>query len=149
MARPEQFARRLFLHADRLGVNASKLVRQVGLVADQALVLATPVDKGIARSNWQVSVTRPIRKVIPAYAPGDKLGLGERRNAAKALTQGAAAIAKYKSENQKIYITNNVHYITLLNGGSSRQAPAAFVQIAVNQAVDAVRRSHLLRKSGP
>lgn len=148
MASPKQFTRRIFLTADRIPGNASKLVRQVALVADQALVLATPVDKGIARSNWQVSVNRPIRKVIPAYAPGNKLGLGERRNAAKALAQGSAAIAKYKGPG-KIYITNNVHYITLLNGGSSRQAPANFVQIAVNAAVDAVRRSHLLRKSGP
>ena len=37
------------------------------------------------------------------------------------------------------WVANNVPYITKLNGGSSKQAPSGFVQIAIARAVQAIR----------
>lgn len=108
------------------------------LAVDQALVLATPVDKGRARSNWQVSVGRPILAEIEPYAPGDKLGLGETANASGALEQARAALARDIGE-EPIYITNNVEYINVLNAGHSAQAPAGFVEEALAAGLAVVR----------
>lgn len=137
----ERFSRRIRLTADNVTSEVNKIVRQVGLAVDQALVLATPVDTGRARSNWIVSLNRPVNTPINPYAPiaqgTDPSKSSERANAQAALQQGQNVIARRQSE-QTIYITNNVDYINNLNEGSSAQAPAMFVQQAVQAGVDAI-----------
>jgi len=137
----ERFARRMLLRANNVPREVSKVVRKVALAADQALVLGTPVDTGRARSNWIVSlgseVTTPIEPYAP-LAPGTDPGkLSETANAQAALAQGREAVANHQAE-QAIHITNNVDYIQPLNEGSSSQAPAMFVEAAVQQGIDAV-----------
>ena len=52
---------------------------------------------------------------------------------------GQARIASsYRIEQGNVYISNNVSYIVLLNEGSSAQAPAAFVQMAIGRALTTV-----------
>ena len=123
---------------------ADRTVRMAALAADQAVVMATPVDKGRARSNWIVQMNAPARATIEAYAPGSGGSTGAA-NAAGALSQGQAVISGYDGDRHSgIVISNNLPYIGALNNGSSRQAPAGFVQKAIQAAVKQVRGARFL-----
>jgi len=132
-----QFASRIRRRARDLPERVDRVVRETALICDRDLVLGTPVDTGRARSNWQVSVGVGETEAIPAYAEGDAGSTGAA-NAQAALAQGQAAIGS-RQPGQSIFITNNLPYIGRLNDGYSAQAPAGFVQVAVQNAVEFVR----------
>ena len=98
-------------------------VRRAALAADAALVRATPVDTGRARSNWIPSLNSPDYRIVDINQKPDL----------------AAAVANMKPTDT-IFITNSLPYIRRLNDGYSAQAPAGFVQAAVQSAVSAVNR---------
>lgn len=137
------FAARMRRRGQQVETNTNRVKREVALVADRELVLETPVDTGRARSNWIVSLVAPVLADIMPYAPGQKLGKGERENAQAAIDQGSGQIVVARP-GQDIYISNNVHYIGRLNDGWSAQAPAGFVQAAVHRAVAVVRKARVL-----
>jgi len=140
MSSLSEFARRMSVRADNVPREVNKVKRQAALAVDQAVVLGTPVDTGTARSNWIVSLDEPTDRTQGAYVPLEGGDMGERSNAKAALAQGQGAIAQSQPE-QDIHITNNLDYIVPLNEGSSAQAPAAFVEEAVNAGVNAVKRA--------
>lgn len=113
----------------RMQKNLTKIVRETATVGNRALILGTPVDKGVARSNWITALNLPNLVQIPAYAPGNKLGIAEKANAEAAMAQGAAAINRFNSiRNVAIFMSNIVPYIGKLNRGHSRlQAPAGMI----------------------
>lgn len=132
---------------DQIGDGITTLVRRVSAAIHRSVVLGTPVDKGVARSNWVVTRDVPFSSRIPAYAPGSKLGIGETANASAAISQGLAAIGRFDARrNRSIHFTNNVPYIVKLNGGSSRQAPALFVQRAIAEGAASIRGVRLLKR---
>lgn len=98
----------------------------------------TPVDTGFARANWVPHIGRE-RSDASGYLPKGSTREDRERFAkdAEATSEaGAAAIATgYKIEMGPIFISNNVPYIGMLNFGSSRQAPAGFVERAIVKAV--------------
>ncbi len=143
MATLGQFARKMRIIGDRLEMNVNSAVKKVVIAVDQAVVLGTPVDKGPARSNWQVSLGQAKTDVISAYAPGNKLGVSESANAQGALDQGRAAVAG-RQEGQDVYISNNIPYIGKLNDGSSAQAPANFVEQAALAGAQVVKNVKVL-----
>lgn len=144
MASLDNLARRLERLSDRLVENRTKLVKKVAVTVDQAIVTATPVDSGRARSNWIVSIGAPVTAPIPAYSEG-KGGSTAAANTAAATAQAQAVIGSYRgAAGQEIHITNNLPYIQKLNDGSSAQAPANFVESAINEGLTAVRNSNLL-----
>lgn len=79
----------------------------------------TPVDTGRARSNWNVDINIVDVQIVEPTSkdPGPEKAL--------------SAIARYKL-NDVAYISNNLPYIRRLNEGYSQQAPAAFVETAVD-----------------
>ncbi len=83
-----------------------------------------------------------IQDELEAYAPLVGGDMGEGSNAAAAMAQGRDVIARAMPE-QDIHITNNLDYIVDLNEGSSAQAPAAFVEEAVDAGVKAVNRTKI------
>ena len=120
-------------------------MRMAALAADQAVVLGTPVDKGRARSNWIVSLGAPSRSTVDPYVPG-KGGSTAGDNANAALAQGAAVIGGYSGLiHGSIVISNNLPYIGRLNAGSSKQAPAGFVEKAVQSAARAVQKARVVK----
>jgi len=130
--------RRLGANVER---NAPKLLRATALAIDSAVVTATPVDTGRARSNWQVSIGSPILSVRESYSQGAAAGQF-------AMAQARAVIEGYKS-GQTIFINNNLPYIGRLNDGWSAQAPAGFIRFAVLVGVNAGRQfGSLLEKRG-
>ena len=100
----------------------------------------TPVDTGWARANWVPRIGAPFEGTA-----GDR-AQAEAGNVNESVGQGGIAqvATQYKVEKGPVHITNNVPYIQRLNDGSSRQAPAGFVQRAIVKAVT----SDLLKKLG-
>lgn len=97
------------------------------------LVEGTPVDTGWARSNWLLSVGTPKKETV-----GEP---GKLNTAAAEL--GQSEVADWGIASGPIYITNNVPYIRRLNEGSSTQAPAGFVESAVQTEVQKANRRRL------
>lgn len=138
----DRFAKRMKRRAANVVFGANKIKRKTALAVDQALVLSTPVDTGTARSNWLVSLDAPREEPIPAYTPLENGDQSETANAKAAMAQGSGVIAQAKP-NQAIYLTNNVEYIRPLNEGHSAQAPAGFVEEAVDAGHRAAKSTRL------
>lgn len=122
----------LMAAANRLEAGASRIQRDVTRVIHERVVYSTPVDTGRARSNWLVSADEPINYSIFPYAPGAYLGIDETANAEAAIEQGIAATASLTTKNERVWIVNNVLYIADLNEGTSPQADAGFVELAIH-----------------
>lgn len=129
------FSRRIRRIGRNVERRADEVVRETALVVDQAVVLATPVDTGRARGNWQVGIDTAVTDARDVLDP----------SGAGTIAEGAARVAGRRS-GQTIFISNNVPYIGRLNEGSSSQAPAMFVEQAVAAGVDKVRRSRLVTR---
>lgn len=141
-----QFSVRMSSIAKDVLLRTERVVRAAALAADAAVVTATPVDTGRARSNWLVEIDLPANGTREPYAPGSKLGLGDSANLSAAIEHAAERISGFNIENNsEIHITNNLHYIGDLNNGTSRQAPENFVQIGVSAAAEKVRQSRLVQ----
>lgn len=119
----------------RVADNADRLVRRCALATDTALVLATPVDSGRARANWQVELGQAAEGII-----GDPNNKKEQfdKSGQSAIAQGTETISQYKS-GSSINITNNLPYIERLNDGWSAQAPVGFVEKAVQVGISAIQ----------
>ncbi len=122
------FARRIRARGKRIEQNANALVVKTAILINQAVVLATPVDTGRARANWQASIGTPITE------PTDD----EDISGNSTIAHNNGVIGR-RGPNQTVFISNNVNYIGDLNDGSSSQAPANFVELAVQEAIKFVR----------
>lgn len=138
----KDFRRRMVIHADKLGQGVTRVVRKTALVADQAVVTGTPVDTGRARSNWITRMGEAEDSTIDPYSPGEGGSTGPQ-NTQAAIEQCQRVVASYQLGGN-IHITNNLPYIQRLNDGHSQQAPANFVETAVLEAVEAVKKEKVL-----
>lgn len=139
MAKPQSmasFAKSMQARAGKIPGRADQITRQIALAADRAVVMATPVDTGRARANWQATIGAPATGTVNG-APG------KGASVAAATSQASAVIAGYRS-GQVIFLTNNLPYIVPLNNGHSKQAPANFVESAVESVRRAARRARLI-----
>lgn len=94
------------------------------LGAHRRLVLATPVDTGFHRNCWNASLGTPDERTP---TPGlDSYPMPE-------LPTGVPGSQGAKTAFEPRYITNAGPAITFLNEGSSQQAPAHFVQQAIEE----------------
>lgn len=91
----------------------------------------TPVKTGYARASWIPSIAQP------SLATG-----GSKQAVNPAIAEaGAASVLTYRLGMGAVFVSNNVPYILKLNAGHSRQAPAGFVDAAVERAVGATERA--------
>lgn len=96
----------------------------------------TPVDRGVARYNWLVGLTRRAGVLFPAgaYPKGSKGG-GAARGETSILTATAAAARasaerlRATSRDPSLTIRNNTPYLDDLDKGSSRQSPGGFIAV--------------------
>ncbi len=142
MANLSEFSRRITLRGRKVAEGADALTRKTALAVDQAVVTGTPVDQGRARSNWIVAINSTPSEIIDAYDPG-KDGSTAASNAQAALDQAEAVVRNYQ-HGDEIHITNNLPYIARLNDGYSAQAPANFVEQAVQEAVQVVQYGRIV-----
>lgn len=123
-ARFSRLGRRLVEGVDR------KIV--VGATAAlNKLIDTTPADTGRAISNWRLGVGAAARMgdAIPAYVPGR--GGSTRAINANLAYHAAMQVLATRRQQQSILIYNAVPYIGGLNAGRSAQAPAGFIEMAL------------------
>jgi hypothetical protein len=94
----------------------------------QSVVTSTPVDTGHARANWQVGIGE---EHTDELAQEDKSG--------QATISAGTSILQTHKPGDTIHISNNVPYIDKLNRGWSAQAPAGFIEKAINTALAAFK----------
>lgn len=115
----------------------TRLVRLASTGIGAAVVDFTPVDTGLARSNWQASLNSPAPLRAP-YAAGTRLGIGETANASAAKAQQKQIIQSFDArKHERLVISNFVHYIGFLNNGSPTTKAHGMVQhgLSVGRAV--------------
>ena len=108
---------------------ANQLAKVAGKSIGDTLVDTTRVDTGEARSNWRASLNAALSGKIPAYAPGNKLGIGERANATAAKAQHAVIVKQFDSAkgNGAMFWANSVPHIGFLNDGTPKLAAGNMV----------------------
>ncbi len=107
--------------ADLTDNEFEKVMRGAAIEVGTRLINKTPVDTGRARGGWLPSVDSPA-KGEGVLDPTGAYALRRLQSAFKPTGYNAYST---------LYITNNVPYIGRLNEGSSRQAPANFVEQTV------------------
>ncbi len=112
----ESIRQRVEKHAKALVLEIDANLRRSGT--------GTPVDTGHARSNWVPSVAMPFTGIAQGEGP---------HNA------GVSAVLAFKLADGGLYLSNNVPYVRRLNLGSSRQAPAGFIERAIDDAMAKIR----------
>lgn len=119
-------AARLESIAGKIETGANEIKKDVarGIIKD--LIPATPVDTSRALSNWIASNGAAHKYSILPHVSGH-FGSTRGTSMSAALADAMAVIEKAKP-GVPIFITNNLLYIRALNAGSSRQAPAGFVE---------------------
>lgn len=90
-----------------------------------SLVLATPKKTGNATGNWHVTINQPSSDLLIRNDQQGRKVIAEEKKFIEQAKNYAFPI---------LYINNNVDYITNLNDGSSAQAPAKFIERAINEA---------------
>jgi hypothetical protein len=120
-----------------IGKNVNGTKRAVAKAVIRECIVSTPVDKGVARSNWQALLGDYSADKVPAFAPGNHLGLAETANADAAIQAANSAIDR-AAPGEDIVVLNNVDYIETLNNGSSTQMAANFVQKGIGAGIAAV-----------
>ena len=137
----DDFAGKMKQKADALKQGTNLLKRRVAVVALQTCISATPVGNktlwrqpdraprgyvgGRARANWFVGLGGPSTEMTEDTA-GDALGVGQ-------------SAINGSQPGESIHINNNLPYIVPLNEGHSLQAPAGFVEMAVQTAREAIK----------
>lgn len=148
-----QFSQNIRKRGSNIENGAARMVRAVGKSTLKLLVYKTPVDKGVARSNWRVSIGQMTYAKIPAYSPGRHLGLSERANANAAIAVGFAKIEQLRPGRgnplgSALYITNNAPYIERLNDGYSPQAGPGYINDCVVKAKTVIGNFRLVEGYG-
>jgi hypothetical protein len=113
--------------------NVAQVMQMATVEFYRQVIISTPVDTGRARNGWNITIQAPSMTVPPE-------GKYSMPNIEE---HGLSTIISVTPE-QVIYITNRVPYIENLNKGSSRQAPARFVELAaerVQRGIKALARS--------
>lgn len=140
----DQFEKRIRFYANKAGEFGDAAVIAASSASLRELADTTPVDTGAAVSNWQVGLGSAPSSILPPFAPGEE-GSTASSNRIAMLEAGLAKLAGYKSgEGKAVHIVNNAKHIGPLNDGHSKQAPANFVEMAVQAGRAAV---HNLRIS--
>lgn len=126
MATLKDLAKRLNKVADMVEAAPSRVAAAFTFALVDELVDRTPVDTSKALSNWLVSLNDPVLVDMDAYYEGIH---GSTASASKAeVLAFANTILGRKKPGQQLYLSNSAPYIRDLNNGTSKQAPAGFVQ---------------------
>lgn len=127
-------AKRFYRLAKGVEIAAFTVTREQALDTLYYVARDTPVDVGTARSNWRISVGRPLSGRIRAYSPyvsrhrppyGPGGSKSERANLMGVVRQGTSRLSTYKKGS--IYISNTLPYIRRLDDGHSPQSSSGFV----------------------
>lgn len=139
---------------------ANELKKSVASTINFDLLQTTPVDTGLAVSNWQVNLDSPATEPRPAFVPSREGYMKQsdgvknwthredteqtrQQNIAPALDL-AKQVIDTAQVGQPIHITNVLPYIQALDEGHSDQA-ALFVDRAIILGTDLTSRATLVK----
>ncbi len=122
----DDFAKRIDRIAVRVEGNVERAVKDCAGAVLRSVVENTPVDTGMARSNWTPELDRAFEGLFPARVPGEK-GSTAEENAAATIEAGTPTIEAFDiAANREIHITNNAPHIQpLTTGTASKRRPAS------------------------
>lgn len=132
-----------------LANGSARTIRRVTRAFVKEVVLGTPVDTGVHRSNWRVGVGRRPGGVIKAFAPGKGLGIGERANAAATISAAESQISKIRPGRGRavdfnVTVANNAPVIGAINSGRiSQQQDPGFIDRALQTSQVRLRQSKI------
>lgn len=124
--------------------NSDALVRKTVITVASAVALRTPVDTGRARANWRTNIGGPLVAPVNSFPAGTK-GTTGAAAAGQAINDAISKMQSYKRGGVPVYISNNLPYIDRLNKGHSKQAPAGFIESAINAGLNAIRKARLVK----
>lgn len=131
MPDPRGFAKKMRAWADDIPKQVNEVKRQAAREIVLAIVPATPVRTGQARSNY-FTTNGEANTSITATGPFTQDGYQSIARAQVAFNGAKPGVP--------MHITNNLPYIGRLNDGYSSQAPANFIEIAKAAAVAIIER---------
>lgn len=112
----DQFLRGMKAGTAELRTEYRKFVRALTLDLLSGTILDTPVDTGLLRSNWQVSIDS---------VPTDLVPIGE---SAAVINAGMAKLERLPNPfDITIWIVNNVRYASYVEYGTPRMSPRAML----------------------
>ncbi len=143
------FSKRMQQVAKHVDANSNMLVKRTAIATLTEIVQRTPIDTGKAKSNWLVSTWGPLGGIREPFSYGFR-GSTKHANEQATIADGTYRINQYRITfgMEKIYLTNNLDYIEMLELGSSKQAPTGFVDLAMIRGAGVVHRSSLLKYNG-
>lgn len=113
-SRPETFGVRMARREKQLVDNSLRNVKKALTAVLRTLVYTTRVDTGRARSNWIVTKSRPSMREYTNFPKG-KGGSTADAAGVFAVAKGTPVIASMTPKNTKMFFTNNVPYIGIIN----------------------------------
>jgi hypothetical protein len=123
------FAEDINRWAQRTEEKLDLAAQKIALDLFERVIMATPVDSGRARANWQVTI---------GTVPNGTLDLTDKTG--QATISRATATAAGLKAGDVIYLVNNLPYIQRLEDGYSGQAPAGMVGLAVQDFQEIARQ---------
>jgi hypothetical protein len=135
MATLNEFAVNITKLSVALGTNLNVVKRRAAVAIHQTVTVATPVKTGRAKNNWNAELNKPnrVKSLTGSFDKSGAVSIGE-----------AKLVIKSSNEGDSIWISNNLDYIINLNNGSSKKAPAGFVQKGIQTAVNFIRKAKVL-----
>ncbi|NAS06206.1 hypothetical protein GPS47_11485 [Acinetobacter haemolyticus] len=103
--------------------DAESLIKNIGRDLVQGVIVATPVDEGVARGNW-----------IASKAPDHTYDMNRKDKTGQGtINKCFVFFAQNAKLGSVIYLQNNLPYIERLeNGHSQEQAPHGMVSVTMN-----------------
>ena len=137
------FRSRMNLRATQVKAQVQRKIIRYGTALLQTLVANTPILTGQAKANWQAVIGNPTGSFIGVGGPtNDPRDLAHRLPQTvdwASYAQQAQNVIDGFEVGQVLIIYSNLPYIERLNEGSSRQAPAGFVQSSIMTASAAAK----------
>lgn len=136
MAAPEVFAARIRALAEGVPREAARILAGTANAAGRSVVRDTPVDTGLARSNWVASLGSPDLS--------DR-GIRSRTATISEITSVTGGVR----HDGEIHISNGgdkIPYLKFLEDGSSTQAPEGFMGFALVMAREFLKNARILTR---
>lgn len=136
-----QFSQRMFGLSKRIEQNANLKVKDAAKAFLTTVVEMTPVDTGQAVSSWKVGLNYKPRgtRIFSEGTSGSTASANRSAVLAQELPKISARVT-----GQTISVVNTAPYIQRLNNGSSKKAPAGFIDSAYQSATIEVRKRRIL-----
>lgn len=138
------FSKRINEIAAGVEKNSNTMIRKTVITVASAVALRTPVDTGRARANWRTNIGGPLVAPVTSFPEGKK-GSSGAAAAAVSINDAESKMKQNVPSGTEVYISNNLIYIDRLNKGHSKQAPAGFIESAINAGLTAIRKARLVK----